>query len=1081
MFCCSPIFSQNSVSLPQIVPPSPEAFNFSNYGNIPQNGSTGGFSYSIPLFNIREGDINVATSLDYFGNGVNVDALSPVTGMGWTLNAGGVISRIVRDEPDETVQERWYPESIDTNSEYNKIKDAANSENTDLDTEPDWFSFNVNGISGNFYFDENLNININSDKYLKITRNPNTNNFVLTDENGFKYIFGGSSEYLESNLSSTSCASDSRQSMVTAWYLSKIISPQNNHLDFHYQDNSMHYATSLSNTLNLLERCKSSGGQVVPYDVSHNKCISYSFLDSRVISEISSSNGKIKFQYAGNRSDVISSNGLYLDKVIKVGRDVDLEYIDFSYDSTYSESHKDPILANEESLRYRYYLSKIIRSNKNHVDPQTFSFEYNNKDELPCRLSYNRDIFGFFNNSNNSVPFPDPRDSQAYAVAKKNASSFIGANQDVNPSTVDYGLLTKINYPTGGFTSIEYEANSDIGYVQSEVFDKHSIHVDKPCGTGTSVFTSDPFTFISNGSPILYSANATSALVCENSQPDEIHDRYVVSIRNLTEDRSVRSFTRSQGEYVETDPSYKCNNATYHIQNPLCTDEGKVYEVIFTVSSLDNQISGGINLTYNRRFESVEKVIYGGGARVKRIVDHDADKIDNDHFFYYNPVSDKGSANTSLTKIFDPQFSQFYNYTRVCSDEDFKYLTESNSYYFSSGTLNSLYSNRKQGVYYDVISQESLSNDIDNGFTEKYFHNIYDPAPNYLREPKIFGVPRSNSSDLYYGQLDSINYYKTVENQLVKIKKEVNNYDVKLSDYNTSTVFRKNFDFGNLPVYDDDISNISIAQYRNYIFKKRLSSSIVHEYFPDTITTKKTFEYGLEPYFSLITENMRSSNDKKIYSYAYDYPQYLSSLTVAEEKLLINNQIATPVKTTSFLKNEGVKKELKSTKTDYAIWGSLVLPSSIETLKDSYVLGQNEFESRIIYHSYDSYGNPLEVSKAEGPHTCYIWGYNGQYPVAKIENAEASDVASALGGGSLSDYGEDNLDDIDGLRGDPVFNNAMITTYTYEPLVGVTSITDPRGQTTTYEYDGFGRLEAVRDAEGKLLSENKYHYAGQGQ
>jgi YD repeat-containing protein len=52
----------------------------------------------------------------------------------------------------------------------------------------------------------------------------------------------------------------------------------------------------------------------------------------------------------------------------------------------------------------------------------------------------------------------------------------------------------------------------------------------------------------------------------------------------------------------------------------------------------------------------------------------------------------------------------------------------------------------------------------------------------------------------------------------------------------------------------------------------------------------------------------------------------------------------------------------------------------------------------------------------------------------------------------------------------------MITTYTYKPLVGVTSSTDPRGYTITYNYDTFGRLINVKDADGNLMSENEYHY-----
>ncbi len=65
--------------------------------------------------------------------------------------------------------------------------------------------------------------------------------------------------------------------------------------------------------------------------------------------------------------------------------------------------------------------------------------------------------------------------------------------------------------------------------------------------------------------------------------------------------------------------------------------------------------------------------------------------------------------------------------------------------------------------------------------------------------------------------------------------------------------------------------------------------------------------------------------------------------------------------------------------------------------------------------------------------------------------------------------------DIDELRLYPV--GAKITTYTYDPVVGITSSTDTNGITTSYHYDAFNRLEYVKDHEGNILSKNEYHYA----
>jgi len=63
-----------------------------------------------------------------------------------------------------------------------------------------------------------------------------------------------------------------------------------------------------------------------------------------------------------------------------------------------------------------------------------------------------------------------------------------------------------------------------------------------------------------------------------------------------------------------------------------------------------------------------------------------------------------------------------------------------------------------------------------------------------------------------------------------------------------------------------------------------------------------------------------------------------------------------------------------------------------------------------------------------------------------------------------------NLRSYDGL------SNAMVTTYTYKPLVGLTSSTDPNGIPTYYEYDAFGRLIIVRDIDNNIVKNYDYHY-----
>jgi YD repeat-containing protein len=66
---------------------------------------------------------------------------------------------------------------------------------------------------------------------------------------------------------------------------------------------------------------------------------------------------------------------------------------------------------------------------------------------------------------------------------------------------------------------------------------------------------------------------------------------------------------------------------------------------------------------------------------------------------------------------------------------------------------------------------------------------------------------------------------------------------------------------------------------------------------------------------------------------------------------------------------------------------------------------------------------------------------------------------------------------LDDLSLHPV--DAQMTTYTYDPLVGMSSTTDPKGYTTYFEYDNMRRLKLSRDNNGNILKKYDYHFAGQ--
>lgn len=225
-----------------------------------------------------------------------------------------------------------------------------------------------------------------------------------------------------------------------------------------------------------------------------------------------------------------------------------------------------------------------------------------------------------------------------------------------------------------------------------------------------------------------------------------------------------------------------------------------------------------------------------------------------------------------------------------------------------------------------------------------------------------------------------------------------------------------------------------------------------------------------------IKERNIKVNDNKIQKEKYQYP-FDVELSGLPEMVALKNQniISKPVKSESYLDANIVSTQY----IKYKDWGgNIILPETIQTSK-----GDNTLKNNVIYHGYDNKGNPTELSKSDGTHIVYIWGYKQTQPIAKIKNATYASIPSATITNlqTLSDADNDRTINEGALRTAlnnlrTTLPNAMVTSYTYDQLIGVTSITDPKGDVVTYHYDSFNRLEFMKDKDGNILKENKYHY-----
>jgi YD repeat-containing protein len=51
-----------------------------------------------------------------------------------------------------------------------------------------------------------------------------------------------------------------------------------------------------------------------------------------------------------------------------------------------------------------------------------------------------------------------------------------------------------------------------------------------------------------------------------------------------------------------------------------------------------------------------------------------------------------------------------------------------------------------------------------------------------------------------------------------------------------------------------------------------------------------------------------------------------------------------------------------------------------------------------------------------------------------------------------------------------------MSTYTYNPLVGMTSECDADNKITYYFYDQLGRMKWIKDQDGNIIKTLEYHY-----
>jgi len=217
---------------------------------------------------------------------------------------------------------------------------------------------------------------------------------------------------------------------------------------------------------------------------------------------------------------------------------------------------------------------------------------------------------------------------------------------------------------------------------------------------------------------------------------------------------------------------------------------------------------------------------------------------------------------------------------------------------------------------------------------------------------------------------------------------------------------------------------------------------------------------------------------KTEYKYPYDSEVYNNSYM---GNLRNENRLAEVIRTKTF--ENDIK--LRTTQYNYGRNSSTSYKTLVTSVSSS--KGSNSLKVDKRYQRYDNKGNLLETKQENGMPMTYIWGYQQKYIIAKIENATYSQVSSQVS--NLQSKSNADTDRTLGSSGSEgalrtalnslrnSLTNGMVTTYTYDPLIGVTSITDPSGQTIYYHYDTNNRLQYIKNIDGKVLEEYAYNYS----
>jgi RHS repeat-associated protein len=410
--------------------PSPTAASLGKFGDVPVSLYTGVPDISIPLFVAKGRTLELPIVLKYHAGGIRVEEIGGWAGIGWTLEAGGAITRTVRGLSDERGAGYWNTGHVfysGTNWSDPPESLLDDIRNRLVDGEPDQFFFNFAGRSGQFVMGPTSaspsvkEIRPIPYQKIRIEADDPGGPFVITTEDGTRYTFNAGESTADWHLaSSEEDPPDHGIAYPTSWQLTEIRSPGGDVITLHYtQYTARHRLGKYWEVFSsVLGTCS-----LADYWIQTEIEVEAQRLDS-----IKTAAHTVKFVIADTlRQDAVSPTGTRqeprLAKIV-VTTPGGAVLRQFRLDHDYSTG--------------RLTLKNVFEENGASLPP--YSFTYNGPG-LPGYASFAQDHWGYYNGKSNSNPVPPTADRNPDSTFMRAAS------------------LARITYPTGGYNEFFYEGN----------------------------------------------------------------------------------------------------------------------------------------------------------------------------------------------------------------------------------------------------------------------------------------------------------------------------------------------------------------------------------------------------------------------------------------------------------------------------------------------------------------------------------------------------------------------------------------------------------------------------------------------